>query len=302
MKEPDPIELFRNRISGWVRLGAGTASIQEMGFVDADMHKENVLITRLGYPVLVDAGGAERIKYPDDWHLIPTALISLCSWLEDFEIAAFRFGYIQHGGPLAQLVFSRLRSEHDLHSFRNLSSLSFAVPPATEPDLEFFFSADAEWRELRKRLPYGSLVSESLNVQHLDQWRSERNSYEILDSVQSYQMYEFHYKKHLAAGFANGSLDHLLEAILNLQELYYRVGLRIKTAGLAVLSERLASQYANELADSMKKQIGELNKKVLSDLKDPKLDQLRGIKVNDLFHWLWCIEDLEHGELTFIDA
>ncbi|MGB7208416.1 MAG: hypothetical protein WBD27_07140 [Pyrinomonadaceae bacterium] len=299
MKENDPTERLINRIKGWVLLGASTARLQEEGFVHADMHRGNLVITRLGYPILLDAEGVERITYPDDWHLLATALITLFSWIEDFEIAAFRFGYIQHGGPIAQLVFSSLRSLHDLNSFRNLPSYRFTVTASSDPDVTFFFSADAEWRKFRSSLPYGNVEMGSLDVQHLDQWRSERNSYETQDSVQSYQMCEYHYKKHLVAAFAERSLYHLFEAILNLQELYHMVNWKIRAVGLAVLSERLAMQYGNQISESMRSQIIELNQKVFSDLEHIKLDQLRSIKeVNEMFHWLWCIEDLEHGDLT----
>src|SRR5438128_1234554 len=93
-------------------------------------------------PLFFDGEAGEPLKYPDEWELLPIGLMSLLSWLPMDMAAAFRFGYLQRGGPIGEAVFARLRMHHDLNAFTKEANFRYEPHEETPMNLEELFSRD----------------------------------------------------------------------------------------------------------------------------------------------------------------
>ena len=303
-------------LTAWVVFGARISKMHEIGLLSTDLHKDNIIYTKEDSLVCIDCGGTIIIDYPSYWEKIPKGLMSLFRWLDIDEIAAFRFGYIQHGGYIAELVFKRFRDKLGFHSFRDLKGVVY-----NPLNLDFGASDVVDnylsWKELRSRLPNGLLTTDSIDISKLNKWRSERkkvlgplfNNPKKVRKIFSSKCYydkedvtvladEYHYNKHLVAALRSSDLYSVLESLLNLHRIcIWRM--RYTTAfGLLYFYERLQDYYSDNIwvegmkyFENVKRQmfeyISERDKKDFSCLED----------IWNVFHYMWCLDDLEHGTL-----
>ena len=272
-----------------------------------DINKGNIIYTgkQRGY-INIDYGGMIKIDYPEDWKKIPKGLMSLFRWLDTDSIAAFRFGYLQHGGPVAELVFSCLRGRYGLNGFRGIEGVAY-TPLVVE--LEGLSSVKElslvedylSWKELRSKLPYGELTR-NMASSDLKQWQSECEDHLgtlMSDFWKVLKADEYYYKKHLVAAIYNSSLNQLIEALLNLQEVYLAKSEYIKVFGLLQFYERLLEVYSICLCDDEVAEHVEKSKQKVSKYISPKdKEDLRSISdLWNIFRYIWCLDDLENGTL-----
>lgn len=91
--------------------GTYIASMSERGVIFPDLSPNNVGILDDRRLVIHDMDCGEMYQFPGDLHVYATALFSFVGHIPHDLVAAFRFGYVQHGGRFGRLVFDRLRHE-----------------------------------------------------------------------------------------------------------------------------------------------------------------------------------------------
>lgn len=234
----------------WCLMGAIQASFHEAGLVHTDLNSENVLIQpEEGRIYFVDWGESDLVTYPDDWELLPVALSTLLDWLPTRYAAAFRFGYIQRGGPVAELVFKVLRDDYDFNGCIDLPGLCCRPPSKSESlSVAALRDLDQSWSRLRNSLPTGHISAPGLSTEasfdldDLDKWRARRG---VQGTVSDLLADEYHYRKHVVAAWHHFSLYHIFEALLNLHAVYARQQRWTMARGLAAYCRHLA-QYVTD--------------------------------------------------------
>jgi hypothetical protein len=99
----------------WVCFGAYVASMTEKGVIFPDLAPSNVGVDEDSQRIVIfDTDCFDEYPFPGDLHVYATALFSLVAYIPVHFAAAFRFGYVHHGGRFGRLVFDRLRHEHGL--------------------------------------------------------------------------------------------------------------------------------------------------------------------------------------------
>lgn len=155
---------FYRYLSAWGHFGAFIANAPEDGMVFTDLHEGNIIFSSRG-PVIVDFGGTLRVKYPDEWRSVATGLMSLLSWLEMDAAAAFRMGYLQHSGPVGELIFDWIRTEFKYNAFRKLEDLRYNPSFSTDlDDLDIVREMHSSWINLRNRTKWGDMSRRTFNV------------------------------------------------------------------------------------------------------------------------------------------
>jgi len=287
-RNPDPL-------ASWAIFGARMAAHHEQGIVFTDLHQGN-LGRRSGDIVMIDYGAIDKFRFPDEWDLLPTALLSLLGWLQDGFTAAFRFGYLHHGGPIARLVFDSLRVDYGLNSFQGFLELAYTpIPPGSEPyRLDQLKQLNQNWKARRSSLPSGNIEKGSLDVEDLDRWREKRHRENLRND---FEADEYHYNKHLVASLEQSSLYDFLEALLNLQGLYFTKGELWKAAGFALFCNRFVTTFSDPLSERVKEQVTYINQQSLYPVQvEEGLKQLP--EIGNIFHWLWCLDDYSLGLLS----
>jgi hypothetical protein len=201
----------------------------EFGMVHMDMNPSNCWVTPDYKLSMIDFGLAENVDFPKDWEVVAYGFLSLLvNWNDDF-IAAFRFGCIQHGGAVAELIFRKLRQHCGLHSFRDSEHLNYESPETIEiPSDEEIFNINKSWTELRETLPIGSLKTSNLEVKIIGDWGRFREEHGLERNPVAD---EYHYRAHLVASIKNGSFIGIIQSLVNLQLLYHQKNEHLKAAG-----------------------------------------------------------------------
>lgn len=286
------------RLSGWATFGFTMAYIHELGAAPVDLHRDNILTRpESGRPVMVDMGDFKRIDYPDDWELLPTALMSLLNWLEQESAAAFRFGYMTYGGPVARCVFDTLRRQNGINAFNEGELLYQPHEDAPAPvSLERIRAMDKRWRSERVLLRKKDFISRDPTVDALDEWRAERaRRGQSGPSATD----EFYYRKHLIAAQFAGSLYHTLEALLNLQGYFTALDRRFEAAGLARYCQALVSQFRDRISSELIAQVDETARISWQRVGREFREQLEILPLDfTVFRYIWSIEDSLVGIIT----
>jgi hypothetical protein len=273
----------------WAIFGARMAGGHEAGVVFTDLHRDNLASDRSGDIVIIDYGDVDKVLFPNEWELLPTALLSLLSWLSNDFSAAFRFGYLHYGGPIAKLVFDSLRSDFGVNSLRDFQEFNSAPPPTAKEEytLKKLDYLAQEWRQRRDGWPLGNISKGSLNLEDLDRWRGNGNGPKLR---LNFEADEYHYKKHLLASLAHGSLIHFFEALLNLQALYFTKKELVKAAGLAHYCDQLCVTLTDHVPDQMKEQLQYLEQRSFYPFNVVALVKELPM-IENVFHWIWCLDD-----------
>lgn len=244
--------IYRKRLKylcAWAAFGANTSYLNStLRAIQTDLHEDNIIQSK-GEVVIVDLDDLFWIDYPADWPKICRAYMPLFRWLDSNRTAAFRFGYLQNGGPIGRMVFDRLRSDYGLNAFREMEDVTY------EPDIKTSWNrlseesveADRRWRELRdKKLRYGNLRTRKLVYTSVGRWikELERLSEKLrLSEEERQDVEEYYYLKNLCAAYLNGNGGHLCEAILVLYWIN-RCRLKLITAsGYLYLAKNMLGGY-----------------------------------------------------------
>lgn len=292
---------FIRLLAAWAVFGTRMVARQEIGVLFTDLHKDNFGIRPGSDDILIiDLGGAHKIKYPEDWYLIPTVLLSLLQWLNEEQAAAFRFGYITQGNPVSKLVFDTLRAQYDFHAFVDCPDILYT--PRIEIEAKFLENLNEichQWQTLRGVLKIGDKVDRDPNLGDLGQWRGERRRRAIVTPSDAD---EFYYKKHLIAAAYHSSIRHTFEALLNLQGFYEVTGRQLHATGIARYCQHLASHFVERISDELRTQIELINKSELNQLPDQLSNQLNLIPdFSNIFRYLWALDDCVMGTLATTD-
>ena len=102
-------------IAEWVCFGAYIASMTEEGVLFHDLAPSNVGVDEESQRIVIfDVDCFDEYRFPGDLQVYATALFSFVGYMPVQYVAAFRFGYLHHGGRFGRLVFDHLRHDHGL--------------------------------------------------------------------------------------------------------------------------------------------------------------------------------------------
>jgi hypothetical protein len=306
-RDDDPLERPYARLSHWAIFGAGIAQSHEEGVACVDLHHDNLgRLPKFGNIVILDRGrnGFAKIGYPKDWDLLPSALLALLPELPSPDAAAFRFGFIHHGGPVSQLIFDTLRRDYRYVALVPASGFRYEFPQAVDAVTKQ--SADlkkkhSSWVKLRDALPFCRLESIGMDqgedLASLTRWRAARASVrQAPDRLAD----EAHYRKHLVAAYRWGSALHQLEALMNLAVVYEARNDWLRRIGLvrycAAMCKRLGPAIPNELTES----VMQAEQSCASGAPQgvvQRIPQLPPLALS-AFHYLWLLDDCELGQYS----
>lgn len=287
----------------------------EFGMVNMDMNPSNCWVTPDYKISMIDFGLTENVDFPKDWEVVAYGFLSLlANWNDDF-IAAFRFGCIQHGRAVAELIFRKLRQECGLHGFINCAELIYESPVITEfPSEEEIVENNKSWTDMRGKLPIGDLRTTNLQVRVIGDWARFREQHglernEVAD--------EYHYRAHLVASVKNGSFFGMIQSLLNLQHLYHKRGEHLKAAGFYTYGNYLAGAFEhfipnNEALEFTSDALSTGRKLVENYCSDEMLSKINLIPLHAyqfpnnpancfrIFLYLWRLDDLIDGNLSLL--
>lgn len=296
MSPDDPSASVKYAV-GWASFGAAAAMLATEGTGLNDLHQENIGYRKNGFqPLFFDGVAGEPLKYPDEWELLPIGLMSLLSWLPIDMAAAFRFGYLQRGGPIGEAVFARLRTHHGVNAFTDETQFRYEPYEEKLMNLEELFSRDEAWHSSIKSFPLGTLIpaGNKYSLDDLKEWLSVRDKY---GNRRTADIDEYHYRKHLVCAWFHGDPLAFIEALLALAALYsfsdrpflaYGVARYLHVASRKHAIPDLSRQMINEYSDPTRYRLSESDTAKIYLLDD----------IADLFLHLWALDDCAAGEVN----
>lgn len=292
-EEISPVRL----LAAWAAFGTRMIGRLEMGMLHTDLHEGNFGMRRGSDDVVVlDYGGIRKIDYPKDCSLVPVALMSLLEWLNVDRTAAFRFGFLTQGGPVAQAIFDDMRRRYDFHAFIEETMLTYEPPAGdgdglSDPVLQ---EADRRWRTQRGMLKLGDKVDRNPDLDDLNHWRGERDRNKLGLSDAD----EFYYRRHLIAAAYHQSLEHMLEVLLNLQGFYEVTGRLTEAVGVGHFASRLVDEFASGIDPEFAIRIKENHVRLIGQLPAAAIAVFDLIPTYpNVFYHLWAMDDALQGIL-----
>ena len=304
MNKDEQIQEYHNYadwICAWIKFGASIFALHDVGLTHADLSKDNVRYVRDKNScevVFIDFGGMPKIAPVKDCHKISTSLMSLLRWVSDDELSAFRFGYLHYGGPLAEWIFNDIRNLRGLNGFRNCERVQY-----TSLGLNNYVDDEEydKWIKFRKSMNYGNLLKTSLQVQHLYQWRTQRNTINFSNEAEVGKANEYHYLKHIACSFYERNFKELIIALLNLKGYYFNSHSYNKGLGLSLYCKFLINRTKIEIPQEHFETIERDIMLVSPEVNPAEINTLeRMFSDSNIFHIMWCLDDLEMGEVSLI--
>jgi hypothetical protein len=289
---------FSEYIGAWAIFGTRMIDHHEQGYTPTDLHEGNLLLSKDTNDVVnVDLGGIVPVNYPRDWQMLPLVLLSLLSWLDPERTAAFRFGYISQGGPIAKMVFDFLRTEYEFNGFQQSAHLEFHPRQNQYPQSGDLTAMDEEWRKLRGTLPVGNQVHRIFSLDDLSEWRRTRDE-QRLESPSVLD--EFFYRRHLISAHFHASGRGVLEAVLNLAGYYEVAGNIFAAVSLLRYARNFVKEFEKHMAAPLRTRVIDWHLHLHSLLDSDAKHQLDLIPdFANIFHIIWCIEDCQEGLVIY---
>jgi len=133
----------------WACFGAYIAGMTEKGIIFPDLGPSNIGVDEESQRIVIfDMDCCDQYTFPGDLQVYATALFSLLAYIPVHHVAAFRFGYVHHGGRFGRLVFDRLRHECGLTPWGDPAQVP-AVRTLKDGD---WFSKHRDWARRREHL------------------------------------------------------------------------------------------------------------------------------------------------------
>jgi hypothetical protein len=300
MNEPCDNEPPHLRVlGGWAIFGIRQIGLLEKGICCTDLHEGN-LIWDGDDLVNVDYGGVVDIEYPRDWRMVPDALMSLLSRLDRDRAAAFRFGFLAQGGPVAHSIIDVIRRQFDFSAFHE-EALDYIPPPRSDDELfsRRLQEANRDWRTLRGLLKMGSNAGRKPLLDDINHWRGERTRRNLGPSDAD----EFWYRRHLIAAAYHQSLYHTLEALLNMQGLYEVQARTDEAVGVGRFVLALVTKYAARIEPGYAAKIKANQERLVATLPAANVAVLDLIPPHmNVFRRIWALEDAIQGRLSRRDT
>lgn len=291
----------RRNIIAWIDEGSYRHHwYEKLGCIHTDLHKDNYIYTTQDKLVICDLGGIIKIDYPIEWNKLTLELVPLLSSLDDFELSAFRFGFIQNGGPIGRKIFDILRTNYNLNAFRNIEKIDYEIPIEEElssSTTDEIQRQQKEWISLKSKFNHGKFDPDltDLDLGNLDAWRKHYKSLN-LEPKDEMKVFEFQYYYHLAAAFYHRNLTCWLEALENLAVVFNRYGKNIEAAGLMLLCNKVCEVNNIPKLNPARKEITKNLKAALSYIsknQKSKIEELLELpEMQYIFHFLWALDDI----------
>lgn len=297
-------------LKDWVVFGASEAfSNSAIHVIDIDLNESN-LIRSKDRIYQVDYGGSTTIKYPEQWQKICLSLMSFFRWADIDKAAAFRFGYLHTSGLVGEVVFDRMRDIFGLNAFKifqNINYNPFSDIYDTDDDNDLnpdIYKKDEDWIRVRdKNLRYGCIHKNRILPDHIRQWLSQRNSFELEQDL-LLKADEYHFKKHLVSAYWSGNVNDFLFAVLNLHNILIYQQKGVVASGYLYLAQKVYEKFQENLSktnweDLIKESMKNAEYYYDIHVKDIEFIESRNnILQKNIYHLIWCFDDLQEGEIS----
>lgn len=272
-------------------------ALDNLGVFDYNNQKEVKLID------VSDEMSVQEIDLPEEKHLIPISLMSFFSSAPQHYSAAFRFGYQHAGGPRADRVLRELREDFGLNSFSDIGFINYQVNCTSSKEQPEYLQGSPDrdswegWRNNQEGEPIFKREPKISEFRHIIR------KYGVTQSP-SYK-YKYQSEKHLVAVIKNLEVLLFPEPMVNIQRFYQNIECWNHAVGIArFITEfithswrRLPISTINQLMKINSESYGPAPNKIV-DKMDKLISECDPRVYFNLFHWLWCLDDLHQGSIT----
>lgn len=299
----------------WIMLGAAIfSSYEQSKSLMTDAHIDNWGRLPDGTLSFIDPGGNIQFDYPREWRKCILSLNSLFSSASDFIISHYRFGALQEAGPVSGELMRILRIKHGLHSFRNFKEYAYELNPACtidENNSEEITRQQLAWMKLRDQYLLGNIVHfDNLN-EEIPNWLGKKAEELALTEDEYIAILNYYAYKQLAqtryVKEYKNPIRSFVIALQNIALIRLKTQQYFKAASIFAICMQQVRYFAPEVNSSNDYLYGilETNYQNMSLHLSPGQKEQMEIVLSlfqdatqaDIFHFLWCLDDLEEGSV-----